>query len=221
VYGKGSYRWGGKKQVGLCLVWCSGEVPPKVQEPIGVDIPFERKTSAGSWMDTTKGLANAARANTTISRDEYIRLGTEAYLELQDRWLASDLHKHESAGNDWDHDYAQREERGERYYNSWRLEMTRDEYIAKTLADYKERLKNKEQPAIEVMQGKLGHAWDVWKVNYDWWQENWPKTRACHRACTCAAYEFVGGSRENVARRIAEGNGVKGHYAPHKEEEGG
>ena len=211
------YYYQGKKQLGMCLVWCDGEVPEVPGEPQpSVAIAWDK---APTWKKSN--LSDAARAGYLCELDEYLRLGREQY----ETWIRE---RHSSltvgaleAGERWDHGMAQvrkYQAEGTRF-SSWVEKISREAYVEEAhaqAAQFRAQWDSGELMAKHMAE--LAVYYPLWRANYDWWQENWPKCRRCHRNTGCDAWENAGGRHEPYARAIAGGNGIGAYALENKKE---
>lgn len=204
----------GKKQMGMCLVRCDGLPPRVMKDPWGVDLS-DYAMSQGYERRHCPNLYTAAKVGYAPDKETYMTI-------FEEKWRA------------WDVDYRARRVRsaeraaesfrgmlvshpGYKYYRSGGEVVTTPERSEEVYWEQANEAEATIEERYELKRAAVSAYYDEWKINYDWWQANWPLARRCHRVCTCGLWEDGPAKRENVAKSIAKGNG-DGAYGLHKEE---
>jgi len=227
LWGWPDYHAGGKKQMGICLGMCDGLPPPRPAEPYPVQVTdgklygylYRRVKLPNNrlfrtfWIGTHKTLYDVAKGGELLTKARYmaqLSLDLEKSFKYTEEVLKT-AWEHSQA--DWDkacHEKAAWEERAREKGWSGRFHSTLleesssvKEVQEKRLAELNDFLENIDAIRLRVTT-EASEFYDAFKLNYDWWQENWPKCRTCHRVTTCNLYEEAS-RRETVARSVAKG----------------
>ena len=211
-YYGGSFR--AKKAMGMCIVLCNGMVPPAPRDPFNVDC-YNSLPEVERRYKRRVVLYDAAKRGFPPSKEVYMQLFEEEYNSRRSGREKECRRRLESV--DDDHAkvmrYKKMVDAGERvYYDRRMASMTLEELRKERENNLRIVLETWEEE-LAIMRDRVSRYYDRWKVNYDWWQENWPLTRRCHRITTCDAFED-NTKKEPVARSV-----TKGGHSLHKEEE--